>query len=70
MSEHQNLTDAILRGDRNESTRLTRAGIDATFCRLSGREPLKEEQNAIFRDQEAYTKRMADWKDWWAKQSK
>ena len=46
----------------------SRMNLDAALCRASGRKPLTEEQNAIFRDQEAYTKRLADWKDWWAQQ--
>jgi len=48
----------------------SRMTIDAALCRVSGRKPLPEEQNPVFRDQEAYTKRLADWKDWWAKQAK
>jgi hypothetical protein len=46
----------------------SRAALDAALCRASGREPLSEAENPLFRDPEAFGKRLADWKDWWAKQ--
>jgi hypothetical protein len=46
----------------------SRAALDAALCRASGREPLSEAEDPLFRDPEAFGKRLADWKDWWAKQ--
>jgi len=46
-----------------------RASLDNALCRASGRQPLAGE-GELFRDQEAYNKRLAEWKEWWAGQNK
>jgi hypothetical protein len=41
-------------------------GLDAALCRAAGRTPLE----SLDRDPAAVSKRLADWKEWWAKQAK
>jgi hypothetical protein len=41
-------------------------GLDAALCRAAGRTPLE----SLDRDPAAVSKRLADWKEWWAKQAR
>ncbi len=46
----------------------SRASIDAALCRVSGQKPLSEAESPLFRDPEAFGRRLVDWRSWWKRQ--